>query len=88
MPVAYRTVRRHELKAGDHYLTVQLLGSGWAAVEMWQNGEEIPGEVFPEPWQTGLGRYRDRFEAEAEALRWSESDEIPVLEGQITGDHS
>lgn len=63
---------------GEHWLTVQLLGSGYAAVEMWMNGEEPDLGPFPEPWNTGFGRYRTKAEAVVEAKQWSESDEIPI----------
>ena len=75
------TIKFNAVKPGGHYLTVQHLGSGWAAVEMWLNNEEPELGVFPEPWNTGFGRYARREQALAECLIWSEADEIPVLEG-------
>lgn len=76
------TVAAADLKPGDHFLTVQLLGSGWAAVEMWINNEHEDGlGDFPELWKIGFGRYRTRGEAQVEMRQWSVSDEIPILEG-------
>lgn len=63
---------------GEHWLTVMLLGSGYAAVEMWMCDCEPDLGPFPEPYNTGFGRYRTRRDAELEAEQWSESDELPI----------
>ncbi len=63
-----------EPKPGEHFMTVQELGSGWAAVEMWINNEHAEGLFgggplpdFPEPYDTGIGRYATENEAREEA---------------------
>lgn len=57
-------------------LTVQLLGSGYAAVELVD--VHIDGKfAYIDVWNTGFGRYKTFNEAEIEAKQWSESDEIP-----------
>lgn len=40
--------------------------SGHFAVHYWWNPEG-----FPEPWDTGFGRYATQLEAEAEARQWA-----------------
>lgn len=71
------------LKPGDHFLTVQLLGSGYAAVEMWINNEEADLGPFPEPYNTGFGRYDNKEDAYREMRDWAESDGIPVLDSYV-----
>lgn len=68
-----------DIKPGQHFMTVQHLGSGWAAVMMWQNNEEADIGVFSEPWQTGIGRYATQAEALAEAEQWAEADDVPFV---------
>lgn len=76
-----RTKRFADIKPGDRFLTVQQLSNGWAAVEMWLNNDAPDVAALQE--RAGFGRYARREQAQAECLRWSESDEIPVLEGTI-----
>lgn len=56
------------------YITVSLLGSGYAAIHMrWyddMNGYDVQ--------QTGIGRYRTREAATTEAIVWAQSDNIPL----------
>lgn len=56
------------------YITVSLLGSGYAAIHMrWyadMNGYDVQ--------QTGIGRYAKRENAIIEATDWSQSDEIEL----------
>lgn len=56
------------------YITVALLGSGYAAIHMrWyadMNGYDIQ--------QTGIGRFATREAANIEARGWSQSDEIEL----------
>lgn len=69
-----------ELKPGQHWITVQKLGSGWAAVDFWINPDD-EGEVgfpFPEPWQTGIGRYDTKEEAIKEAKGWALDEALPL----------
>jgi hypothetical protein len=69
------------------FVTVQLLGSGYAAVMMWLNTEDIPGEVFWEPWQTGIGRYLTAEEAEREALDWAWGEDSAFIAASDAGLH-
>jgi hypothetical protein len=59
------------------YITVSLLGSGYAALHMgWFRDKD--GNEYPDCINTGIGRYKDRKKAEIEARSWSKSDEIPL----------
>jgi len=58
-----------------HFITVTKGMSGFFAVHMWRNDEEDFGP-FWEPYETGLGRYETREEAEREALLWAENMEM------------
>lgn len=71
---------RYSIPPGGHIMTVQMLGSGWAAVDMWLNNEhtDIPDMDFWEPWQSGIGRYPTKNEALQEAIQWAESEEMPL----------
>ncbi len=51
------------------WLEVMMLGSGWAAVLM-----HTAEEGFPEPWQTGDGRYSTQDQAVAAARDWAAAD--------------
>lgn len=60
-------------------ITVQLLGSGWAAVHtvlVFETGSDKP--PYWDIQNTGVGRYKTREEALTEARMWSQSDEIPL----------
>lgn len=54
-----------------NFITVTEGMSGFFAVHMWLNEED---EEFPfwEPYDTGMGRYATREQAEAEALEWAD----------------
>lgn len=52
-------------------IVVTLLGGGWAAVMV---GDY---DGYPEPIQTGIGRYRTSAEAVPEARSWAAADEVP-----------
>lgn len=69
-----------DIKPGQHWLTVQKLGSGWAVIEYWMNNErtEVP-EDFPEPWTTGISRYATEAEAMVEAHQWSNNMQLPFM---------
>jgi hypothetical protein len=75
------SMRIDDVKPGQKFMTVQKLGSGWAAVLMWLNNEDYPGETFFEPWETGIGRYATREEALLEAREWA-YDETLALVGE------
>ena len=51
--------------------------SGHFAVHMWFNTEDEEMGGFWEPWQSGIGRYATKEEAEIEAKSWAEMDELP-----------
>jgi hypothetical protein len=70
---------RMDMKAGAHWRTVQELGSGWAVVEMWANGEDIPGCVFPEPWDMDMLRFGTREEALRRARLLAVDDGMPFV---------
>lgn len=46
--------------------------SGYFAVLMWLNEEELDIGPFWEPYDTGFGRYATREEAVEEAKHWAE----------------
>lgn len=63
----------------EECISVEELGSGWAAVHRVLVAEH--DDIQNAYWdiqQTGVGRYRTRTEALQEAVNWSESDEIPL----------
>jgi hypothetical protein len=68
---------------GDHWIEVTQGMSGYFAVEMWINAEQEslfdgkPLGPFPEPWDTGVGRYRTEAEACVEAWHLAESQGLP-----------
>lgn len=47
---------------------------GWFAVMMEHNG------TFAEPVETGIGSYRTKDEAKAEAMAWAEAEELEYLD--------
>lgn len=71
-------MRIEDLKPGDHWITTTEGMSGHFAVEMWLNNED-PDMIFPEPYETGIGRYRTKPEAIAEAVTWSNSENLPYF---------
>jgi len=56
------------------HITVTSGISGYFAVMIWWN-PEMGG--FAEPYQTGIGRYRSKSEAEIEGRRWAKDEELP-----------
>lgn len=66
-------------KTSNFRLDVSLLGSGYAAV-LYVDVTDDHG-TYTDVQQTGIGRYKTRKEAVIEARMWSESDEIPLVEG-------
>lgn len=65
-----------EKNPGKHWIMPTRLGSGWSAVHWWINNEEPDMGPFPEPWQTGIGRYKTREEACIEVKQWAEAEEM------------
>lgn len=63
----------------ERWITVTEGGAGWFAVHMWINREDIPGQAFPEPWDSGYGRYATREEAEVEARAWAADEGLPFV---------
>lgn len=63
----------------DHssFVTTSKGMAGWFAVLMWWNDkeEEVP-DGFWEPWNTGIGRYATKEEAEVEGRQWAASEEV------------
>ena len=54
-----------------HFITIAEGMTSFFAVHMWLNEEEDFGP-FWEPYDTGIGRYATREEAEREAKQWAE----------------
>ena len=54
----------------EEFITVQNGVGGYFAVLM------VEGELGPEPWQTGFGRYATREKAVAEARSWASAEDI------------
>lgn len=74
-----RWLSDHAKKEGDHssYITVVEGSGGWFVVQVWWN-PELGG--FWEPFQTGIGRYIDKKDAEVEAKDWAEAEDMPYKE--------
>ena len=63
---------RDQLKPEDFPVITTTHGmSGYFAVMYWWNPEG-----FPEPWDTGIGRYATVEEARVEAQQWAEAEGI------------
>lgn len=64
----------------DQYISVSLLGSGWAAihfVEVLEQGKKMP---YWDVQQTGIGRYKTKQEAISEAKLWAEAEKLKYKE--------
>ena len=55
------------------YITVTSGMAGYFAVQIWWNNED-PKMAFWEPYDTGLGRYREIEMAIEEAKEWAEAE--------------
>lgn len=66
-----------DIKPGQHWITTTSGMSGYFAVEMWMNNEDATC-IFPEPYETGIGRYATKAEAENEARSWAAMEELPL----------
>lgn len=76
--MAFRKLNQNEvLPAGEHWIGVTRGMSGHFAVEYWMNGKDLAPDIFPEPYQTGVGRYLSIEEAKSEALYWAEAEDLP-----------
>jgi len=60
----------------DSFITTTHGMSGYFAVQMWWNGDAMATCGFWEPYQTGIGRYATKAEAENEARSWALSDDL------------
>lgn len=56
------------------YVTTTKGGAGWFALIVWWN-PDMGG--FPEPYQTGIGRYTTEAEAAIEGRKWARTEEMP-----------
>ena len=62
---------------GSHWITTTKGMSGHFAVEVWMNDKEPDLGPFPEPWETGVGRYRTEAEACVEAWHLAHDLDLP-----------
>lgn len=60
-----------------YFATHYTWSKGEAGVNI--RGEAYPEYWFPEPWTSGIGRYRTWQEANAEAAQWGEAEGLPVI---------
>ncbi len=68
----------------ERWVTVTRGASGWFAVLMWINRTgEYGNPPFPEPWDTGEGRYVTRDAAVTEAMAWATAEKIPYIPGRL-----
>lgn len=51
--------------------------SGYFAVLLWTNKEDLP-QPFTEPYDTGIGRYKNSKDAAREALEWARLENLPI----------
>jgi hypothetical protein len=63
---------------GNYRITVQLLGSGYAAAMLVDVTDDIG--TYTDIQDTGIGRYRKREQAVIEAKDWSRDEEIPYID--------
>lgn len=73
----HKMEKDEQVEPGEKWVTVTHAISGHFAVVMWMNNEEPNTGPFAEPYDTGLGRYRTKEEAEKEALWIAEEFDIP-----------
>lgn len=69
----------HNETTSDFLMTVQQLGSGWAAVLMC-TVTRSDGSTYPDVQDTGMGRYSTREEAVIEAKDWAKMEGIKTHE--------
>lgn len=76
--MAYERITKDtKLGPGDHWIEVTRGMSGWFAVEVWMNNQDASLGPFPEPWDTGVGRYATEAEACVEALALAAEKGLP-----------
>lgn len=63
-------------RSRNHRITVMLLGSGFAAVQL-ADYEDMGWS--PDVVQTGIGRYSTREQAEREARSWAKAEQLPLV---------
>jgi hypothetical protein len=63
------------MKPEQHFITLAKGMNGHFACEFWIN----PEGNFPEPWETGYGRYETQKEAMTEALQWAADSNLPFV---------
>jgi hypothetical protein len=71
---------------GEHWVQLTTGMSGHFAVEVWLNNEEPALGPFPEPYNTGIGRYRTPEEAAEEAVSWADDMDVPCILSQALWD--
>ena len=77
MNQSFRRMTKEDVPApGDKWVTVTEGMSGYFAVIMWMNNEDAK-YPFPEPWDTGYGRYQYRENAMMEAEEIAEMEGLP-----------
>lgn len=55
------------------WIEVTCGGAGYFAVKLWD------GDGFPEPWDSGEGRYRTSAEAAVEGRQWAAEEQIEFI---------
>lgn len=65
-------------KLSNYRITVQLLGSGFAAVMLVDVDDQDGLGKYTDVQDTGIGRYKTREEAVREAKSWAEAEELPT----------
>ena len=79
-----KMAKGEQVAPGEKWVTVTTGLSGHFAVVMWINNEDQQDVMgpFPEPFDTGLGRYAHRDEAKDEALLIAEDFDLPYYFGE------
>lgn len=70
--------QKFEPKPGEHWFQTTTGMSGHFAVEVWMNNED-PAMPFPEPYDTGIGRYTTQLEAAEEAVMLADAQDLPCV---------
>ena len=61
------------------FITIQYAISGYMAVHVHTNCEDIEGECFHEPYNIGFGRYDNAEAAWVEARAWADDEQLPLV---------
>lgn len=59
--------------------------AGWKAIQYWWNDQDIPGQGFWEPWETGMCGWATEAEAIAEAQMWADNEGLPYISREEAG---